>query len=101
MHNTPNGVLTDAERFAHVESLVARYPAITDVEVEDLKRWFDKEASAFDVATLASKEAIHSSYMAFRGKHVDAFRAKDYGAAATAIAIAAALIFYLAHSLGV
>lgn len=101
MHNTLNGVLTDAERFAHVESLIARYPAITDDQVEDLKRWFDKEASAFDVATLASKEAIHSSYMAFRRKHVDAFRAKDYGTAAIAITIAAALIFYLAYSLGI
>jgi hypothetical protein len=63
-----NGVPEGSDRFDHVEDLLSRYPAIAVDEVETLKRWFNKEASAFDVASLASIEGIHASYAAFRAE---------------------------------
>jgi hypothetical protein len=99
MQTTSNGVPPGTDRFDHVESLIARYPNTTDTEVEDLKRWFKKEASAFDVASLASKENIHSRYTAFRAEHIDGFEIKDYAVAAVAIAIAASVIFYFAFQM--
>lgn len=68
MEITHNGVPEGSDRFDHVEDLLSRYPAIAVDEVETLKRWFNKEASAFDVASLASIEGIHASYAAFRAE---------------------------------
>ncbi|TCJ38321.1 hypothetical protein [Parafrankia sp. BMG5.11] len=96
MQTPSTGALPGTDRFDYVESLIARYPDTTEAEVEDLKRWFTREASAFDVASLASKESIHARYAAFRAEHIDGFRAKDYAVAAIAIAIAAAVIVYFA-----
>ena len=96
MQTATSGVLPGTDRFDYAEDLITRYPNITDAEVKDLKRWFKKEASAFDVASLASKESIHSRYTAFRAEHVDRFTAKDYAVAALVIALAIAGILYMA-----
>jgi hypothetical protein len=101
MQTTSSGVLPGADRFDYIESLIARFPNTTEAEVEDLKRWFKKEASAFEVASLASKESIHARYAAFRSEHIDRFRAKDYAVAAAALTLAAAVIFYLAFYMAV
>lgn len=101
MQTTSSGVLPGTDRFDYVESLIARYPNTTEAEVEDLRRWFKKEASAFDVASLASKESIHARYAAFRAEHIDGFRAKDYAVAAAALAVAAAVTFYFAFYMAV
>lgn len=96
MQTTSSGALPGTDRFDYVESLITRYPDTTEAEVQDLKKWFIKEASAFEVASLASKESIHANYAAFRAEHIDVFKAKDYAVATVAIAIAAAIIFYFA-----
>jgi hypothetical protein len=101
MQTTSSGALAGTDRFDYVESLIARYPNTTEAEVEDLKRWFKKEASAFDVASLASKDSIHAGYKAFRADHIDRFRAKDYAVAAAALAFAVAVIIYFALYLAV
>lgn len=94
MQFTSTGAFPGADRFDYVESLITRYPDTTEAEVQDLKKWFTKEASAFEVASLASKESIHASYAAFRADHIDAFNAKDYAVAMAVIAITAAIIFF-------
>jgi hypothetical protein len=96
MEITHNRVPEGSDRFDHVEHLLSRYPAITAGEVEDLKRWFNKEASAFDVASLASIESIHASYAAFRAEHIDGFKARDYFVVVAALLLAGAAILYLA-----
>ena len=96
MQSTSTGALPGADRFDYVESLITRYPETTEAEVQDLKKWFTKEASAFEVASLASKESIHANYAAFRSDHIDSFSAKDYAVAVAVIAITAAIIFYFA-----
>ena len=68
---------TAAARFAAIEATLARYPQLDESELRDLKHWFRREASAFDVAHLASRDAIADQYRAFRAKHVDNFDAGD------------------------
>lgn len=96
MEITHNRGSQGSDRFDHVEQLLSRYPAITAEEVEDLKRWFNKEASALDVASLASIESIHASYAAFRAEHIDGFKARDYIIVVAALLLAGAAILYLA-----
>lgn len=97
MQTTSSGALPGTDRFDYVESVIARYPDTTDAEVEVLKKWFTKEASAFEVASLASKESIYANYAAFRAEHIDAFKPKDYAITAVIIAIAGAIIYFGFH----
>tara|TARA_R100001129_G_C5193183_1_gene211415 strand:- start:257 stop:553 length:297 start_codon:yes stop_codon:yes gene_type:complete len=63
------GAVTD--RFDQIEATLLRYPDIDGTELADLKRWFDKEASALEVASLASKERLRQQYSDFRSAHID------------------------------
>jgi hypothetical protein len=71
------GSAAATERFDAIEGLLSRYPQLEGAELADLKRWFAKEASAFDVASLASKEELREPYTRFRADHVDRFSARD------------------------
>jgi dsRNA-specific ribonuclease len=64
-------------RMAHIEALLASYPDVTEGELATLKNWFNREASALDVATLASKDELRSGYTRFRADYIDKFTAKD------------------------
>ena len=55
-----------ADRFDQIEAILQRYPDIDDGELADLKRWFGKEASSFEVASLASKDSVNPQYGEFR-----------------------------------
>ncbi|QYJ07067.1 hypothetical protein [Qipengyuania flava] len=65
------------DRFDRVEALLSRYPEVAEAELAELKRWFSKEASAFEVASLASKDELRSRYCAFRADHVDKIGTMD------------------------
>ncbi|RJX68001.1 hypothetical protein D6858_08670 [Tsuneonella suprasediminis] len=93
MHNADSGIATgDVDRFDQVEALLGRYPAISQDELNDLKHWFRKEASAFEVASLASKEAIHYGYAQFRREHIDVFSFRDVGKGLIAVAVLIAIV---------
>jgi len=77
MTTNKEGAHADAERFAQVSALIGRYPDLSDEEVALLKSWFMREASAYDVAMLASKEEIRTGYTSFRKDHVDRLGGKD------------------------
>lgn len=59
------------DRFDEIEAILLRYPDIDDTELADLKRWFSKEASALEVASLASKDTLRRPYDEFRAAHID------------------------------
>lgn len=59
------------DRFDRIEAILLRYPDIDEAELADLKRWFGKEASAFEVASLASKDNVQRQYGEFRRTHID------------------------------
>lgn len=87
-----------ADRFDAVETLLARYPDISEAEVASLKTWFRKEASAFDVASIASKERVAPGYQRFRADHIDRFTSKDLLGAAAVVAAVAILIAWMVLS---
>lgn len=58
-------------RFDEIEQLPNSYPDVSDKQLGELKRWFKKEASAFEVASLASKQP--AGYAKFRADHIDKF----------------------------
>ncbi|MGN6497234.1 MAG: hypothetical protein ACTHKM_12475 [Tsuneonella sp.] len=74
---TADGAPGAADRFDAIETTLARYPHLDEAELRDLKYWFRREASALEVASLASKDAIADQYRAFRAQYVDNFDAGD------------------------
>ena len=95
--NTQNAVGSAAasDRFDAIEALLSRYPRIDEAELADLKRWFAKEASAFEVASLASKEELSQQYAQFRAAHIDRFGARDLMVMLAGLALVAGAIAFL------
>ena len=99
MTKNENDAAIGVARRAHIEALLASYPNVTDDELDTLKIWFKREASAFDVAMLASNAEIKSGYAQFRADHLDKITGRDilFGlVAALAVAGVVALIAYMA-----
>lgn len=81
----------DARR-AHVEALLTAYPDVTPEEHALLITWFKREASALDVALVASNTAAERGYRQFRAEHVDRFTVKEMVRALVFAAVLAALV---------
>jgi hypothetical protein len=87
---------TSPRKRAHAEAILARYPELGREELADLLHWYRREASAMDVALLASNEAIRERYRAFRRDHVERFSLKEKLVGALLVAGAAGAIGALA-----
>jgi hypothetical protein len=81
---------TSPKKRERAEALIARYPELGSEELERLLYWYRREASSMDVALLASNEAIHDRYRAFRRDHVERFSLKDKIVGGLLVAAAAA-----------
>lgn len=77
MTNIIDGQCAGGNRFDAIEAVLQRYPHIEPHELADLRHWFGKEASAFEVASMASKEHIKQPYAQFRAAHVDKLGVKE------------------------
>ncbi|MGX7894359.1 hypothetical protein [Tsuneonella sp. HG222] len=86
------GAVSSPDRFDQIEALLIRYPRLSKSELADLKHWFRKEASAFEVATFASKESTSTGYDQFRAEHVDRFSTRDIVVAGSVLALVALTI---------
>lgn len=98
MSNTYTASAADARR-AHAEALLSAYPDVTPQERDLLVGWFRNDASALDVALVASNPAAERGYRRFREEHIDRFTAKDMGRAlafAAVIALAVLLVAWRA-----
>ena len=94
-----NGTLAGAERMSRMSELLKRYPNVSQDELAEAKAWFRREASALEVATLASREDISAGYTLFRKEHVDRFSPRDILTAGLFLLLAMGaigLIVYLA-----
>ena len=80
MTRPTDGATAVHDRFDQIEALLLRYPEIAEIELADLKRWFTKEASAFEVASLSSKDELRQQYRAFRAEHIDRLGAVELAA---------------------
>ena len=66
-----------SERRVRIERLLAQYPALSERELAETIGWFEREASALDVALIASNERVSRGYSRFRAEHIDRFDLKD------------------------
>lgn len=85
---------TDGERAvrrARIETALAGYPAIERERLDEVLHWFRKEASALDVALLASNQEIREVYRRFRTDHLDGITRGDL-VSGLAIAVALAVV---------
>ena len=72
---------TDAARAARravIERVLSTYPHLSPVGLAELTDYFTSEASALDVALIASNEAIRTPYRQFRADHIDPLRPLDW-----------------------
>jgi len=67
------------ERRAQAEALLARYPDLSQSEIDDLRHWFGKEATALETAMLAGDERLGAPYQQFRKDHLDRLSALEKG----------------------
>lgn len=95
MSNTSTIASAVDARRAHVEALLSAYPDVTPEERDLIVRWFRSEASALDVALVASNPAAERGYRRFRSEHVDRFTFKDMGYALAFAAIVAAAVLLI------
>ena len=91
MSNSTMASAIDARR-AHVEALLTSYPDVTPQERELIVNWFKRDASALDVALVASNPAAERGYRQFRAEHIDRFTVKDMARALIFSAIVAVAI---------
>jgi hypothetical protein len=75
-----------------IEELLGRYPELTELELHELIHWFEREASALDVALLASNEGIARGYGRFRAERNDPLDAGDIVRAVLGLAIVSAVV---------
>ena len=78
--------------WARVERLLARYPALSERELAEVTHWFEREASALDVALVASNEDIREGYRRFRADQIDPLTFADLARAVAVTAVGVALI---------
>ena len=55
------GAIRD-ERRAYAKALMARYPDLPIAQLDDLVRWFRKEASALDVGLISMDDEVSQQY---------------------------------------
>lgn len=66
-----------AERRAQIERRLADYPNLAEDSLAEVIAWFRNEASALDVAMVASNPEIAEPYRRFRADHIDRLTPKD------------------------
>lgn len=66
-----------ADRRARIERVLADYPQLGDERIAELVHWFRKEASALDVAMVASNPDVAATYRQFRTDHLDRLSGND------------------------
>ena len=80
-------------RFDDIEQLLNSYPDISEEQLGELKHWFKKEASAFEVASIASKHPV--GYAKFRAEHIDKFSALEKILGSVLLLILAFIVFFI------
>lgn len=76
-----------AEERERIAALLARYPNLSRDELEEIRNWFDRVASALDIGLLSSQPEITTQYRAYRADHFDRFTMKDFVKAGTLITL--------------
>lgn len=62
---------------ARAEAILASYPKLEPDELQELLHWYRREASAMDVALVASHERVGEAYRRFYRDHLKRFSWKE------------------------
>lgn len=95
MANTYTASAADARR-AHVEALLSAYPDVTSEERSLVVNWFRNDATALDVALVASNPAAERGYRQFRAEHIDKFTPRDMVRALSLALVVAVIVLLIA-----
>lgn len=77
MEKTRYNSINIDQRRLQIEDALSVYPHLTSYELGDLIDWFKHEATAFEVAILASNSAIYDNYRCFRREHIDRLTVRE------------------------
>jgi hypothetical protein len=88
MDDTHTGAIRADER-EYITRLLARYPAISQDETNELKTWFTRGATALDLGLVASDPRAAIQFRAFREQHVDRFTVTDVAKALAFVSVIA------------
>ena len=70
MRNKQRESVKSVQRRLEIEQSLSHYPALPPDKVLDLVYWFKREATAMEIASVASNPAIQTRYRQFREKHI-------------------------------
>ena len=70
------GAIRD-ERRAYAKALSARYPDLPIDQLDDLLRWFRKEASALDAGLISMDDEVSQQYALLKRDKLDRFAIPD------------------------
>lgn len=81
MRNRRPNSIKSVQRRLDVEEALSNYPDLPSEKVQDLVKWFKREASAIEVATVAANLAENDvdSYRQFRRAHIDKLTPLEIG----------------------
>lgn len=68
---------TRDDRRACAKALLARYPDLPSDQLDDLLRWFRKEASALDVGLISMDDEVSQQYALLKRDELDRFAMPD------------------------
>ena len=94
MNQTQDSGAVAAQR-AQIEAALADYPHLSEERLAAVIRWYRRDASAFDVAMLASNEAIAEPYRRFRADHIDRLTGRDVMKGLLAAAIVCLVVLFI------
>lgn len=77
MRNNRRNNIKSVQRRLEVEVTLAEYPDLPADRIVDLMYWFKREATALEVATVASNPAIQKNYRQFRDAHLDRLTTRE------------------------
>ena len=77
MDTQTNRAASPDERRVDVAAKLALYPNLPGSEIDDLRNWFHKEATALEAAMLASDDQLREPYQQFRKDHLDRLSTRD------------------------
>ena len=65
------------ERRSYAKALLARYPDLPTDQLDDLLRWFRKEASALDVGLISRDDEVSQQYALLKRDKLERFAMPD------------------------
>jgi len=90
--NPENAGVIAAEERARIAALLARYPDLSQGDLDEIHNWFNRVASPLDFGILASDPKVAVQYRAYRSQHHDRFKPRDLGKVAIFVGAVAAVV---------